>query len=181
MDALHDNTKWIHYAQQLTIDSAQWIAKYGNAIEKANLTQQGTVSRRAMLAVLVKRAQLRGEKLGLFKGKDSAKFLKKVSEGNPIYDKGAGGIARHGELPHLLQMDFMAPYLKEIFGNNTAQFYQEITAIEDYDPFLGTYTSKWEYTFDKQLTDKSKNTLVYPDGITKLLGKVLPLSKDAPP
>lgn len=163
IDKLHDVAAWIEYTKQLTLDSAAYIAEKGSTAEKKILRESGEISRRSMLAVLAKRAAQRGEKVGKFEGTNRDDFFQHVHRG-PFVDRGLDMNPRHGQLPHWLQMDFIAPTLEDIYGPGSREFYEKVTE-----------TYAWNVLFDRDAFHFSS-----PTGIRLVLGRVLPLENVGP-
>jgi hypothetical protein len=164
IERLHDVAAWTDYAKQLTIDGAAYIAAKGSALEKSTLLETGEISRRAMLAVLANRAAGRGETIAKISGDNQKSFFAQVRRG-PFIDRGLDFNDSHGQLPHLLQKDFVAPTLEEIYGSGSREFYQKITETYDWNPI-----------FDRDAYHFSS-----PTGIRIVLGKVLPLENVGTP
>jgi hypothetical protein len=163
IERIHDIGEWGKYAKQLTVDAAAYIAAKGSATERQKLFNSGEISRRAMLAVLAKRAADRGETLAKIDSVSESAFFRAVRRG-PFIDRGLDFNADHGQLPHLLQMDFIAPTLTEVYGPGSREFYEKISETRD-----------WNYLFDRDAWHFSS-----PTGIRVVLGKVLPLKNVEP-
>jgi hypothetical protein len=159
---MFDRTGWASYTKKLQTDAAVWIDKKGSAAERALLKKKGEVSERSILAVFASRIKERGETLG--KVKEGDNFLEKAALG-PFVDKGEF-LTSHGEISHLIQMDYIAPALEKHYGKNSSEFYQYALTTTK-----GAY---WQPIFDH-----TRGGMSMPERVKEIMTRALRLDKNA--
>jgi hypothetical protein len=155
---LTDKNAWADYTAQLMKDAAKKMMSSRDP-HAVTLAKTGTVTRNAILKVLVERARARGTdrfySLEKSTGADGQprSFFSVVQKG-PFFDsKYFGG--GHGVDTHLIQQDFVAPVVQQNLGaKNTQKLYQ----------FLGTKKGKplWDEVFDSGADNPTRPEYLKP-------------------
>jgi hypothetical protein len=163
-----DNESWKVYVKNLYIEAAEWIAKSGNASEVAAMAKTGDISERSLIATLFRRAKARGDGFGKSKSQDVVEFAA-LRESGVWIDRAFPPHYPHGQFSHLLQMDYVAPVLREHYNGSQKAFYQ----------FLENQCKEcWTYLFDDARVKSFHNSSV----VHKFIKDVLPIKgKDAAP
>ena len=167
---MRDREAWTQYFETLTHDAARLMMNSKNPNE-VRLVQNGQISRTALLKVLVQRAKDRGEVFTTIRANAGPKgdgtltlteLGGNISKG-PFFDKGFAGYD-HGIDTHILQRDFIAPYLEARAPGTTDAVFK----------FLGSKEGLpvWEQIFDG--TPSAKNP-TSPEYLGWFIQKHLPL------
>lgn len=159
--SMTDLENWGRYSKNLYLDSVSWVKKNGTQLELMEL-KKGEVSRRSIIAVLFERAKVRGDNISIVRPHETGPlFFKRLSEGL-VFDKAYFGSSDHGQLVHLIQLDYITPVLAQ----------STVSRIELHQFFN---TSKgnmyWNYFFD----GKNSFSFSQPESLGAVLSKVLPI------